>query len=63
VTDVNEVYFIQLTVEMCKQSRAMTGTRFRIARNAQLAMLDLDYGPELCHGKVYGLLLDWGMSD
>lgn len=63
VAEVNRVSDILITPETRKQGRAVSGIRFRIKRNPQLAILDLDDGEGLRKGRVYMRLIELGLSD
>jgi len=52
VTEVNKVSDIIVTPETRKQGRAVTDIRFRIRRNPQLAILDIDDGAAVRHGET-----------
>lgn len=63
VAEVNRVSDIIVTPQTRKQGRAVTEIRFRIERNPQLAMLDMDDGEGARHGEVYARLRAVGVSD
>ena len=63
VAEVNRVSDILIEPETRKQGRAVSDIRFRIKRNPQLAILDLDDGEGLRKGSVYRQLKDLGLSD
>ncbi|MEL7151396.1 MAG: replication initiation protein [Pseudomonadota bacterium] len=63
VAEVNRVSDIQIVPETRKQGRSVSDIRFRIKRNPQLAMLDLDDGEGLRKGSVYERLRAMGLSD
>ncbi|MDA8586549.1 replication initiation protein [Rhodobacteraceae bacterium] len=63
VTEVNRVSDILIEPETRKQGRAVNDIRFRIKRNPQLAILDLDDGEGLRKGTVYARLVELGLSD
>lgn len=63
VAEVNRVSDILITPETRKQGRAVSDIRFRIKRNPQLAILDLDDGEGLRKGTVYARLVELGLSD
>ena len=63
VKEVNKVSDIVVTPELKREGRAVSQIRFRIARNPQLAILDLDDGEAARRGAVYGELRDLGVSD
>jgi hypothetical protein len=63
VAEVNRVSDILITSETRKEGRAVSHIRFRIKRNPQLAILDLDDGEGLRKGEVYARLIDLGLSD
>lgn len=63
VAEVNKVSDILVEPETRKQGRAVTDIRFRIRRNPQLAMLDLDDGAGDRKSEVYGRLVAMGVSD
>ncbi len=63
VAEVNRVSDILIEPETRKQGRAVSDIRFRIKRNPQLAILDLDDGEGLRKGTVYTRLIALGLSD
>jgi len=63
VAEVNKTSNIILTPETRKMGRAVTDIRFKIARNPQLAILDLDDGEGLRNMPVYARLVGQGVSD
>ena len=63
VAEVNKNSNIIIAPETRKTGRTITGIRFRIRENPQLAILDMDDGEGARHGPVYGRLRDLGVSD
>ncbi len=63
VTEVNKVSDIIVTPETRKMGRQVSEIRFRITRNPQLAMMNIDDGEGVRGGQVYGRLRDTGVSD
>ena len=63
VAEVNRVSDILITPEVRKEGRSVSHLRFRIKRNPQLAILDLDDGEGIRKGAVYARLRDLGLSD
>ncbi len=63
VAEVNKTSNIILTPETRKMGRAVTDIRFKITKNPQLAILDLDDGKGLRNTAVYERLLGQGVSD
>ena len=63
VAEVNKTSNIILTPETRKMGRAVTDIRFKIAKNPQLAILDLDDGTGLRKSPVYAQLIAQGVSD
>lgn len=63
VAEVNKVSDIIVTPEVRKMGRAVSGLRFKIKRNPQLAMMNIDDGGGVRGGAVYGRLRDLGVSD
>ena len=63
VAEVNKTSNIILTPETRKMGRAVTDIRFKIAKNPQLAILDLDDGAGLRVMPVYAQLRGQGVSD
>ncbi len=63
VAEVNRVSDIIIEPEVRKQGRSVSHIRFRIKRNPQLAILDLDDGEGVRKGTVYGRLRALGLSD
>ena len=63
VAEVNKTSNIIVTPETRKMGRAVTEIRFKIAKNPQLSILDLDDGEGVRNEPVYEKLLDQGVSD
>ncbi|PYG27174.1 replication initiation protein [Pelagimonas varians] len=63
VAEVNKVSDILVEPEVRKMGRAVSGIRFKIKRNPQLAMMNIDDGAGVRGGLVYGRLRDLGVSD
>lgn len=63
VKEVNNVSDIVVEPEVRRQGRAVSEIRFRITRNPQLAILDLDDGAATRKGGVYAELRALGASD
>lgn len=63
VAEVNKTSNIILTPETRKMGRAVTDIRFKIAKNPQLSILDLDDGRGLRKTPVYDRLREQGVSD
>jgi hypothetical protein len=63
VAEVNRVSDIIVTPETQRMGRAVTDIRFAIARNPQLAMMNIDDGDGVRTGAVYGRLREMGVSD
>lgn len=63
VAEVNKTSNIVVTPETRKTGRTVSGLRFRIKENPQLAILDIDDGAGMRHGQVYARLRDLGVSD
>ena len=63
VAEVNKTSNIIITPEIRKQGRAVVEIRFRIKENPQLAILDIEDGEGLRHGKVYARLRELGVGD
>ncbi len=63
VSEVNRVSDIVVTPEIRKRGRQVSDIRFLIARNPQLAMLDLDDGAGVRSSDTYGRLRAMGVSD
>lgn len=63
VAEVNRASNIEIVPETRKRGRVVTDIRFRIARNPQLAILDLDDGAGLRHSPVHARLAALGVSD
>ncbi|MFZ7092633.1 replication initiation protein [Primorskyibacter sp. 2E233] len=63
VAEVNKVSDIIVTPETRKMGRSVTDIRFRIKRNPQLAMMNIDDGEGVRTGAVYQRLLGLGVSD
>lgn len=63
VAEVNKTSNIILTPETRKMGRAVAEIRFRIAKNPQLSILDLDDGEGLRNDPVYLKLIGQGVSD
>lgn len=63
VKEVNKVSDIVITPEVRKQGRAVAEIRFKIKRNPQLAILDLDDGEGLRKGEIYAQVRSLGVSD
>ena len=63
VAEVNRVSDITVTPEVRKEGRAVSHIRFKIARNPQLSILDMDDGTGVRKGEVYAALIDIGVSD
>ncbi|MEL7133189.1 MAG: replication initiation protein, partial [Pseudomonadota bacterium] len=63
VREVNKVSDIVVDAEVRRQGRAVSEIRFRIKRNPQLAILDLDDGAAARKGGVYAELRALGASD
>ena len=63
VAEVNKTSNIIITPEIRKQGRAVVEIRFRIKEKPQLAILDIDDGEGLRHGKVYARLRELGVGD
>ena len=63
VAEVNKTSNIILTPETRKMGRTVTEIRFKIAKNPQLSILDLDDGEGLRNEPVYLRLVAQGVSD
>ena len=63
VEEVNRTSNIEITPEFRKLGRAVTHVRFLIRENKQLAMFDIDDGDAVRAGRVYGRLIEQGVSD
>ena len=63
VAEVNKTSNIILTPETRKMGRAVADIRFRIARNPQLSILELDDGEGLRNEPVYSRMRELGVSD
>lgn len=63
VAEVNKVSDIVIEPEVRKQGRGVSDIRFKIKRNPQLGMLDIDDGKGLRKGTTYAKLRDLGVSD
>lgn len=63
VAEVNKTSNIILTPETRKMGRTVTEIRFKIAKNPQLSILDLDDGEGLRNEPVYLRLVTQGVSD
>lgn len=63
VAEVNKTSNIILTPEIKKRGRAVSGIRFLIKENPQLAILDLDDGEGTRNAPVYTRLRHLGVSD
>ena len=63
VTEVNKVSDIMVTPETRKRGRQVSDIRFKIARNPQLAMIDLDDGAGARQSDTYARLRGIGASD
>ncbi|WP_420819284.1 replication initiation protein [Pacificoceanicola onchidii] len=63
VAEVNKVSDIIVTPETRKMGRSVTDIRFRITRNPQLAMMNIDDGTGVRGGAVYARLIELGVSD
>ncbi len=63
VAEVNKTSNIILTAETRKMGRAVTEIRFKIAKNPQLSILDLDDGAGVRNEPIYEKLLQQGVSD
>lgn len=63
VTEVNKTSNILLTPETRKMGRAVSDIRFKIAKNPQLSILDLDDGEGVRNEPVYEQLRGQGVSD
>ncbi|MGH1414373.1 MAG: replication initiation protein [Pelagimonas sp.] len=63
VAEVNKVSDIIVTPEIRKMGRSVSGLRFKIKRNPQLAMMNIDDGEGVRGGVVYARLRDLGVSD
>lgn len=63
VAEVNKTSNIILTPETRKMGRSVTDIRFKITKNPQLAILDLDDGAGLRNMPVYERLIGQGVSD
>lgn len=63
VTEVNKTSNIIVTAETRKMGRAVADIRFKIAKNPQLSILDLDDGAGVRNEPVYEQLRGQGVSD
>ncbi|KJZ18469.1 replication initiation protein [Loktanella sp. S4079] len=63
VAEVNKTSNIIVTPETRKMGRAVTEIRFKIAKNPQLSILDLDDGEGVRNEPVYEKLIGQGVSD
>lgn len=63
VAEVNKTSNIILTPQTRKMGRAVTEIRFKIAKNPQLSILELDDGEGLRNDPVYMRLIGQGVSD
>jgi hypothetical protein len=63
VAEVNKTSNIIVTAETRKMGRSVTEIRFKIAKNPQLSILDLDDGEGVRKEPVYEKLLEQGVSD
>jgi len=63
VAEVNKTSNIIITPETHKMGRSVTEIRFKIAKNPQLSILDLDDGAGVRNEPVYGQLIGQGVSD
>lgn len=63
VAEVNKTSNIVVTPETRKRGRVVSEIRFLIKENPQLAILDMDDGGGMRHGRVYARLRNLGLSD
>ncbi|MFA8440329.1 replication initiation protein [Yoonia sp.] len=63
VAEVNKTSNIIVTPETRKMGRSVTDIRFKIAKNPQLSILDLDDGEGVRNEPVYAQLIAQGVSD
>lgn len=63
VVEVNKTSNIIVTPETRKMGRAVTEIRFKIAKNPQLSILDLDDGEGVRNEPIYEKLRNQGVSD
>ena len=63
VAEVNKTSNIIVTPETRKMGRSVTDIRFKIAKNPQLSILDLDDGEGVRNEPIYAQLIAQGVSD